>query len=105
VFGFHRLGPLRKSGPTCIARSRGLTFLPYFKRALSRQVFAERLSLFKKIGQIISRPSEFADKFIIQVEGEQCVDFNCFNLRDYKERMSVGHMRLQGFRVAQATSP
>jgi uncharacterized protein len=38
---------------------------------------------------------------IIQVEGEQCVDFNCFNLRDYKERMSVGHMRLQGFRVAQ----
>ena len=36
---------------------------------------------------------------IIQVEGEQCVDFNCFNLRDYKERMSVGHMRLQGFRV------
>ena len=38
---------------------------------------------------------------IIQVEGEQCVDFNCFNLHDYKERMSVGHMRLQGFRVGQ----
>jgi uncharacterized protein YcgI (DUF1989 family) len=38
---------------------------------------------------------------LIQVEGEQCVDFNCFNLYDYKERMSVGHMRLQGFRVAQ----
>ena len=41
---------------------------------------------------------------IIQVEGEQCVDFNCFNLRDYKERMSVGHMRLQGFRVRKAIS-
>src|SRR2546430_14243806 len=27
---------------------------------------------------------------IIQVGGEQCVDFNCFNLHDYKERMSVG---------------
>jgi uncharacterized protein len=38
---------------------------------------------------------------IIQVEGEQCVDFNCFNLNDYKERMSVGHMRLQGFRVRE----
>lgn len=38
---------------------------------------------------------------LTQVEGEQCVDFNCFNLHDYKERMSVGHMRLQGFRVSQ----
>jgi uncharacterized protein YcgI (DUF1989 family) len=38
---------------------------------------------------------------IIQVEGEQCVDFNCFNLHDYKERMSVGHMRRQGFRLKQ----
>src|SRR2546421_7066554 len=38
---------------------------------------------------------------IIQVEGEQCVDFNCFNLHDYKERLSVGHMRLQGFRVGE----
>ena len=38
---------------------------------------------------------------IIQVEGEQCVDFNCFNLHDHKERMSVGHMRVQGFRVRQ----
>ena len=36
---------------------------------------------------------------ITQAGGEQCVDFNCFNLHDYKERMSVGHMRLQGFRV------
>ena len=35
---------------------------------------------------------------IVQVGGEQCVDFNCFNLHDYKERMSVGHMRVQGFR-------
>jgi hypothetical protein len=38
---------------------------------------------------------------LTQVGGEQCVDFNCFNLHDYKERMSVGHMRLQGFRVQQ----
>lgn len=38
---------------------------------------------------------------ITQLEGEQCVDFNCFNLHDYKERMSAGHMRLQGFRVKQ----
>src|ERR671929_167464 len=38
---------------------------------------------------------------ISQVAGGQCVDFNCFNLYDYKERMSVGHMRLQGFRVHQ----
>jgi uncharacterized protein YcgI (DUF1989 family) len=37
----------------------------------------------------------------VQVGGEQCVDFNCFNLHDYQERMSVGHMRLQGFRVKQ----
>ena len=38
---------------------------------------------------------------VTQVEGEQCVDFNCFNLHDHKERMSVGHMRVQGFRVRQ----
>jgi hypothetical protein len=38
---------------------------------------------------------------ITQVLGEQCVDFNCFNLHDHKERMSVGHMRVQGFRVKQ----
>jgi hypothetical protein len=38
---------------------------------------------------------------IIQAGGEQCVDFNCFNLHDYKERMSVGHMRVQGIRVGE----
>ena len=38
---------------------------------------------------------------ITQVEGTQCVDFNCFNLHDYKERMSVGHMRVQGIRVRE----
>jgi hypothetical protein len=27
---------------------------------------------------------------IAQVEGSQCVDFNCYNLHDYKEHMSVG---------------
>lgn len=36
---------------------------------------------------------------IIQEVGGQCVDFNCFNLHDYKEYMSVGHMRRQGIRV------
>lgn len=36
---------------------------------------------------------------ITLVEGVQCVDFNCFNLHDYKEHMSVGHMRGRfGFR-------
>jgi len=38
---------------------------------------------------------------LTQVQGYQCVDFNCFNLHDYKERMSVGHMRAQGFRVGE----
>ena len=33
---------------------------------------------------------------ITQVGGGQCVDFNCFNLHDYKEHMSVGHTRRQG---------
>jgi uncharacterized protein YcgI (DUF1989 family) len=36
---------------------------------------------------------------ITQLEGEQTVDFNCFNLNDYKEYMSVGHMRREGFRL------
>jgi uncharacterized protein YcgI (DUF1989 family) len=36
---------------------------------------------------------------ITQIEGPQCVDFNCFNLHDYKENMSVGHMRRTGFRA------
>lgn len=35
---------------------------------------------------------------ITQVGAEQCVDFNCFNLHDYKERMSAADMREQGFR-------
>jgi uncharacterized protein len=36
---------------------------------------------------------------IIQIEGEQCVDFNAFNLHDYKERMDVGSSRgSTGFR-------
>jgi uncharacterized protein YcgI (DUF1989 family) len=34
---------------------------------------------------------------ITQIEGGQCVDFNCFNLNDYKEYMSVGHMRREAF--------
>jgi uncharacterized protein YcgI (DUF1989 family) len=35
---------------------------------------------------------------ITLVEGPQCVDFNCFGLHDYREAMSVGHMRRTGFR-------
>ncbi|WP_405001273.1 DUF1989 domain-containing protein [Geochorda subterranea] len=35
---------------------------------------------------------------IIQMEGEQTVDFNCFNLHDYKERMSTSQMRAHGFK-------
>jgi uncharacterized protein YcgI (DUF1989 family) len=38
---------------------------------------------------------------IQQIEGEQCVDFNCFNLHDYKEQMSAGHMRREGFRMSE----
>lgn len=38
---------------------------------------------------------------IAQTRGELCVDFNCFNLHNYKERMSVGQTRAQGFRVRQ----
>ena len=36
---------------------------------------------------------------IIQVEGAQCVDFNAFNLHDYKEYLGVSNTRSQhGFR-------
>lgn len=33
------------------------------------------------------------------VEGPQHVEFNCFNLHDHKEYMSVGHMRRESFRA------
>jgi uncharacterized protein YcgI (DUF1989 family) len=36
---------------------------------------------------------------INQVVGGQCVDFNAFNLNDYKEYMSVGHSRRQGIHL------
>jgi uncharacterized protein YcgI (DUF1989 family) len=35
---------------------------------------------------------------IIQVGNGQCVDFNCFNLHDYKECLSVGFTRMHSFR-------
>lgn len=38
---------------------------------------------------------------IAQVDGEQCVDFNCFNLHDHKEYMSVGLTRRQGYYMKQ----
>jgi uncharacterized protein YcgI (DUF1989 family) len=37
------------------------------------------------------------------VEGVQCFDFNCFSLHDYKEAMSVGHMRRTGFRARKGS--
>ncbi len=40
---------------------------------------------------------------ITLIDGPQCVDFNCFNLHDYKEAMSVGHMRRTGFRPHQGS--
>ena len=40
---------------------------------------------------------------IEQVEGGQCVDFNCFNLHDYKEFMHCGRTRtLYGIHPARA---
>lgn len=38
---------------------------------------------------------------VTQLEGGQCVDFNAFNLHDYKERMSIGHSRLYGLHLKQ----
>jgi uncharacterized protein YcgI (DUF1989 family) len=35
---------------------------------------------------------------IIQLGNGQCVDFNCYNLHDYKERLSVGFTRMHSFR-------
>jgi uncharacterized protein YcgI (DUF1989 family) len=36
-----------------------------------------------------------------QVEGGQCVDFNAFNLHNYKEHLSVGHSRFAGFHLVR----
>ena len=39
---------------------------------------------------------------LVQVEGEQCVDLNAFNLHDYKECMSISSTRsANGFRIAR----
>lgn len=38
---------------------------------------------------------------IEQLSGGQCVDFNAFNLHDYKEYMSIGHSRRQGLHLSQ----
>lgn len=35
---------------------------------------------------------------ITQIGNGQCVDFNCFNLHDYKEHLSVGFTRMHSFR-------
>lgn len=39
-----------------------------------------------------------------QVEGGQCVDFNAFNLHNYKEHLSVGHSRFAGFQLGQGAT-
>ena len=36
---------------------------------------------------------------LTQLGDGQRVEFNCFNLHDYKERMSVGHMRREAFHI------
>ena len=42
---------------------------------------------------------------IEQIEGGQCVDFNCFNLHDYKEFFHTGRTRhLHGFILPKAIS-
>jgi uncharacterized protein YcgI (DUF1989 family) len=38
---------------------------------------------------------------ITQLGNGQCVDFNCFNLHDYKEMLSVGFTRMHSFRPKQ----
>jgi uncharacterized protein YcgI (DUF1989 family) len=35
---------------------------------------------------------------LTQIGNGQCVDFNCYNLHDYKEQMSVGFTRMHSFR-------
>ena len=41
---------------------------------------------------------------IEQIEGQQCVDFNCFNLHDYKEFMHCGRTRtVHGFHPTKGT--
>lgn len=41
---------------------------------------------------------------IEQIDGNQCVDFNCFNLHDYKEFMHCGRTRtVHGFRPSAGT--
>lgn len=41
---------------------------------------------------------------ISQIDGGQCVDFNAFNLHDYKEHMAAGHSRIAGFRLGQGNT-
>jgi len=38
---------------------------------------------------------------ITQLGNGQCVDFNCFNLHDYKEQLSVGFTRMHSFRLKE----
>jgi uncharacterized protein YcgI (DUF1989 family) len=38
---------------------------------------------------------------VSQLVGSQCVDFNAFNLHDYKEHLAVGNSRRGGFRLGE----
>src|SRR5262249_37230221 len=59
-----RFGSIVENEPLATSNGPRFQFLRSFKRFLNRRVFAERVSIFKKIGLIVSRPSEFADKYI-----------------------------------------
>jgi hypothetical protein len=41
---------------------------------------------------------------VTQTEGGQCVDFNAYNLHDYKEYMSIGASRVHGFHLSEGAT-
>jgi len=57
---FDILDPVSLTPPS----SSRFRFVRSFKRFLGRHLFAKRISVFKKVGQIVSRPSDFAEKYI-----------------------------------------
>jgi hypothetical protein len=56
-----------------------------FNRILSRRVLAKHVSVFKKIAKIVSRPSEFADRFIR--DGESSAVFE--SMKFYGEVVAI----------------
>ena len=50
--------------------------------------------------------AEHPELHITLIEGPQCVDFNCFNLHDYKEFMHCGRTRtVHGFHPSKGSVP